>query len=453
MEAIMKGKATISAAAGLLLSGIIATSAYAVAEQKPTIVKTCSIAGCHSPQPNVLRGNAGSISGKAETIQINTGAVWSVKFGEDTKVSNWQQALNKIPKDKEIAITFIEKGGELYATNVSVKPPVKVDPAKLIKVDEVKKLVEAGKTLIIDARPAPRYNEGHIPSAINIWDANFDKNTDKLPKEKGTLIVYYCAGPTCALTPSSAKKAEKLGYTNVKMFVDGMPEWKKHGNPVASNKANLKELIEKDIPHVLIDVRAADIAVKGHIKGAVNIPLKELEALEDKFPAQKNAPIIIYCDLEKLSQDAFKIVRKWGYSNASYLAGGIDGWEKAGNSVFAGELKQNIVYVPKPRPGEIAVEEFMKIAESIAADKLILDVRDEDEAAEGMIKGAKNIPTQDVGKRVAEIPKDREIIAHCSTGVRAEIAYNVLKDAGYKVRFLNANMKVDKSGKYEIAKE
>lgn len=449
----MKGKATILATAGLLLSGIIATGSYATAEQKPTVAKSCSLSGCHSPQLNVLRGNAGSISGKAKTIQINTGVVWTVKFGEDTKVSNWQQALNKIPKEKEIAITYEDRNGEFYATNVFIKPLVKVSPEKIVNTEGMKKFLSEGKALIIDARPAPRHNEGYIPGTINIWDANFDKNTDKLPKEKDTLIVYYCAGPTCVLSPSSARKAEKLGYTNVKIFIGGMPEWKKHGNIVASTIANLKELIEKDISHVLIDVRPSDIAAKEHIKGAVNIPLKELEASKDKFPAQKNAPIIIYSDAEKLSQDAFRIVRKWGYVNTSYLAGGIGDWKKSGNSILSGELKQSIVYAPKPRQGEVSVEEFTKIADSMPADKLILDVRDEEEAAEGMIKGAKNIPTQDIKKRLSEIPKDKEIIVHCSTGVRADIAYNVLKEAGYKVRFFNANIKVNKIGKYEIAKE
>ncbi|WP_203472635.1 rhodanese-like domain-containing protein [Dissulfurispira thermophila] len=232
-----------------------------------------------------------------------------------------------------------------------------------------------------------------------------------------------------------------------------MPEWKKQGNLVVSTKTNLKELMDKDIPHVLIDVRPPDVASKEHIKGAVNISLNELENARDRFPIQKNAPIIIYCNTEKLSQDAFKVVRKWGYVNASYLEGGIEGWKKAGNPVLSGQLKTNIVYVPRPRPGEIAITEFKKIADAIPADKFILDVRDEDEAANGMIKGAVNIPTQDIQKRLSEIPRDKEIITHCSTGVRAEIAYNVLKEAGYKVRFLNANVKIDKSGKYEISKD
>lgn len=174
---------------------IIAVS-NVIAEQKPTVAKACSLPGCHTPQDKVLRGNAGGVSAKAETIQINTGVVWTVKFSDTTKVSNWDKPINKIPRDKEIAITYIEKDGQLYATTISVKPPVKVPPEKLVNAEDIKRLLAEGKALIIDARPAPRYHEGHIPGTINIWDAEFDKNIDKLPKEKDALIVYYCAGPT-----------------------------------------------------------------------------------------------------------------------------------------------------------------------------------------------------------------------------------------------------------------
>ena len=51
---------------------------------------------------------------------------------------------------------------------------------------------EKGKYLLIDARPAPRFMEGAIPTAINIPFVAFDKMVDRLPKDKSTLIIYYC---------------------------------------------------------------------------------------------------------------------------------------------------------------------------------------------------------------------------------------------------------------------
>ena len=84
---------------------------------------------------------------------------------------------------------------------------------------------------------------------------------------------------------------------------------------------------------------------------------------------------------------------------------------------------------------------------------LILDVRDTDEAMNGMLAGAINIPAGDMTKRLKDLPKDREIITYCNTGLRAESAYEDLKQAGYKVRFLNALIQIDRDGKYEITKK
>ena len=83
---------------------------------------------------------------------------------------------------------------------MAVKPPGKLDPAMLITVDELAPLIEQGPEkgnfTIIDARPGKLFIEGHIPGAISIYDAQFEKNIDKLPKNKVNLLVFYCGGPT-----------------------------------------------------------------------------------------------------------------------------------------------------------------------------------------------------------------------------------------------------------------
>ncbi len=211
--------------------------------------------------------------------------------------------------------------------------------------------------------------------------------------------------------------------------------------------------MDKDIPTVLIDLRPPKEAEKSHIHDAVSIPSKEIEGAKDKFPADKSAPIILYAADTLSAAKVYKVVRGWGYGNTSVLEGGLDLWKKLGNPVVSGELKTAIVYVPKPRPGEIPIEEFKRIAESLPTDKAILDVRDEDEAMQGMLKGAINIPSKEISKRHREIPRDKEIITHCLNGVRAEMAYHILKESGYKARFLNATISVDKDGKYTITKE
>lgn len=178
-----------AAAVTLLFSGTSTAQA-----PKPKILKPCS--QCHQPDEKVLRGTLGNVSQKAETFAINAGAIWTVKFDDNTKIVGWPDPLEKVPKEKEIAVTFVEKDGEIYAKSISVKQPAKIAADKLINVGQMAEHVEKGDAVIIDSRPAPRFFEGAIPGAINIYDAEFDKQVSKLPADKNKLIIFYCAGPT-----------------------------------------------------------------------------------------------------------------------------------------------------------------------------------------------------------------------------------------------------------------
>ncbi len=218
----------------------------------------------------------------------------------------------------------------------------------------------------------------------------------------------------------------------------------------------MKERIKRDIPTVIVDLRSSGEAKKGHIPTAVSIPITELTHAVDKFPKDKRAPMVLYSYDTKSAIQAYEIISIWGnYTNIGVLEGGYDQWVSEGGQVAKGYMPTKIVYEPKPRPGEMSLDEFKKIAESKPENVFILDVRDTDEAESGMLVGAKNIPTQDIKAKAAEIPKDKTIVIHCSTGARADIAHSILtNELGYKnVKFLNANIKIDPNGRYEITKD
>ena len=183
-----------------------ATAPPAAAPQgKATIAKICS--NCHQPQEGSLRGNFDSVAYKTQSIQIKIDeATEIVSFDKATlkvvnvKGENTEEPLRDIKKGKEVRIEYTEKDGKKFATLVVAKPPIKVAPEKLMSTADVEKLVaqgpEKGKYLLVDARPAPRFMEGAIPTAVNIPFPAFEKMVDKLPKDKNALIVYYCAGMT-----------------------------------------------------------------------------------------------------------------------------------------------------------------------------------------------------------------------------------------------------------------
>jgi adenylyltransferase/sulfurtransferase len=64
-------------------------------------------------------------------------------------------------------------------------------------------------------------------------------------------------------------------------------------------------------------------------------------------------------------------------------------------------------------------------------DVFLLDVREPREYDIARIEGSTLIPLGELPKRFAEVPKDRDIIVHCKSGVRSAKAVNLLRDRGY----------------------
>ena len=62
---------------------------------------------------------------------------------------------------------------------------------------------------------------------------------------------------------------------------------------------------------------------------------------------------------------------------------------------------------------------------------LILDVREPDEWRTGHAPGAKHVPLGQLPARLSELPRDRDIIAMCRSGMRSSRATSVLRGAGF----------------------
>jgi len=451
-----------SNAAVALAAACLAT--VAVAAEKPVIAKVCT--NCHKPQEGSLRGYFDNVAFKSKSIQLRLDdAVEIVTFDPaalevlDGTRKEPAEYLRQVKKSHEIRIAYVEKDGHKVATAVSLKQPMRVPPEMLITTAELEKLVaqgpEKGAYTLIDSRPPPRFQEGFIPTATNLPFPAFDKLVDKLPADKARLLIFYCQGATCSMSPKSAEKAKALGYTNLRVYHEGMPIWSKTHHSLLAPQHLKEAWVDKEIPLVLLDVRPAAEAEAGFIAGAVSLPLAAVgKGAKGLPPPDKKAPVLVYdggkgTDAE---QAAARIIAS-GQSNVKVLAGGLDAWKAAGYPVATGKLAKKIAWAPKPRPGEIAWDEFTKLAKKTPADVLILDVRNDDEAQSGMIHGAKQIPAEDLEKRIAELPQEKRIVAYCNTGVRAEMAFHTLKGKGYtKLAFLNAIVDIDNKGRFKLSK-
>lgn len=325
---------------------------------------------------------------------------------------------------------------------------VKLPQDQIIDTDTLADLVEEGKTVFIgDARPKGKYDIGHIPTSKATPSNKLKANLNWLPKDKDTLVVFYCGGVTCPLSPNALKIAKQNGYTNVKAYVDGFPAWKADVYPAHVNNDWLKNNL--DIHHVILDVRENPVS---YIKGSVHMPVETLAAMHEKWNSEKlatgkrtifemrdkKAPITIVADSADSDEaiEAFEFLTFWKFSNVAILNGGMDEWKSAKLPTGKGDIATTLTYVKKPVKGAVEEKQFVTIAKN--GGGLIIDVRNPDEVAHGKLKNSLNIPLNILDKNLAKVPKDGVVILHCAAGARASLAYTLLTKNGYtNVKFLN----------------
>jgi rhodanese-related sulfurtransferase len=73
------------------------------------------------------------------------------------------------------------------------------------------------------------------------------------------------------------------------------------------------------------------------------------------------------------------------------------------------------------------------VKQKLEAGATVLDVRTPQEFRGGAYPGAKNIPVQELGARISEVPKGKPVVVYCASGMRSASAARVLAQAGYDV--------------------
>jgi len=94
------------------------------------------------------------------------------------------------------------------------------------------------------------------------------------------------------------------------------------------NVAEAVMLMNRD-KAVVIDVCEPGEYAAGHIHGARNVPLAQLEAQLPNLVKSKATPVILVCQAGVRSGRALGVARKLGYENAQSLAGGLKAWQDA----------------------------------------------------------------------------------------------------------------------------
>ena len=223
---------------------------------------------------------------------------------------------------------------------------------------------EAGENIVVlDVREENEFLELHIPGAIWFPKSKFDKG-DKgtLAKldtiDKAATVVSYCgAGHRSSYV---TRKLSQMGYKAHNL--EGVSFWEQKGLPLIRGPKRppsrepafirLEEayqhyyLLFEDV--VWVDVRSRKGYHRGHIKGALSVPLTTLEDNLSKIP--KNKEIVLYCSGTwgggtcTAAKSAGRILIESGYSSGKIkvFEDGFGTWKQAGYPVVSKSLLRTL---------------------------------------------------------------------------------------------------------------
>jgi len=399
--------------------------------------------------PVTVGGSVRTLVIKSRTVAVDQAgkSTLIIRFNDQTSFQNVPSAKDILPGEN-VSIEYRREGDDNLAARITKVIPKLPAGVGEMTVKELEGLISTGNAdgryLLVDARPASKYAAGHIPTAVSIPLPTLEKQgAGLLPSRKEIPLVFYCGGVTCGMSHKSAQIARSLGYSDVKVYTGGEPGWKKAEHYTVPSSSFLK-----DGNIVLVDLREPKASEAGHIPGAVNIQLSRMEGSESRFPSSKGAQLVFYGDKESDVNAAVSTARDWGFTNVTGFPGGTKEWQRSGFELKKGAPSDRIVYKKRLGPNEMDPAEFLK---GLGEGNLLVDVRTSEEYAKERISNSINIPTEQMAKRFTELPKGKQVVFYCNTGVRAEMAFDVVKGKGYAVKFLNASVDFKKDGSYIVS--
>ncbi len=81
---------------------------------------------------------------------------------------------------------------------------------------------------------------------------------------------------------------------------------------------------------LVLDVRDATEFAGGHMLGAKNIPVADIEKRAGEIEKQKSRPVIVLCNEGGRASKAAALLRARGFEKVVNLSGGFPAWQQAG---------------------------------------------------------------------------------------------------------------------------
>lgn len=211
-----------------------------------------------------------------------------------------------------------------------------------VSTAELRKIINTGSAVILDARPPTEYAISHIPGALNVaprpgrpahlYISDVAEVGRLLAGSKNKAVILYCNGPFCGKTKRLAAELVEAGYTAVRRYQLGAPGWRALAGAAMQTEIIALPYVRTDKTAVWIDAREATFFAAGTLAGARNIPSNQLRPGKDQgvMKAAKddgrlpmddhNARIIVFGAGSEEAKAVADAIASEAFHNVSFVA-------------------------------------------------------------------------------------------------------------------------------------
>lgn len=268
---------------------------------------------------------AGSLCGKSLNGVGASTLGYERRFNPYLKKENVEQWLVKALKGLPPAPPYF-----LRLKKMNAEGPPLLSDLKSAHWDECEGEPQLNELFLLDVRHLEVFAASHLKNALNIPPSpSFCQWVGwMLPSEQ----------PIGLIVDSRRGAAETIEQLRLLGF--DQPIWEilfDEANPAFAKELtrfpliDAEELAEKQAstsPSYILDVRTKGEWESGHISGAANISLVELEHSCNKLP--RGIPMTLVCQSGSRSSLAASLLRKQGFADVMNLRGGMLAWKQAG---------------------------------------------------------------------------------------------------------------------------
>lgn len=98
---------------------------------------------------------------------------------------------------------------------------------------ELRERMSAGDVVVLDVRPEPEFQSGHIAGAVSVPVKELAARLKDLPNDR--QVVAYCRGPYCVFANEAVQMLRREGIPAARLD-EGYPEWAAAGLPVEAGR-------------------------------------------------------------------------------------------------------------------------------------------------------------------------------------------------------------------------